>query len=315
MCGLFTKLSGIELTSLALKLNLRSSSFADKSVYVADAGSRLPALCSPCGRHLKKSSLSNHALHSATGEACGWDGTYTVQHVAVHTHTHTYTQRQSRHSWTLANRNRPCVCVVSLQWNISPWDQIGFDPALWASDSFGSSKYVLSLVQTHTHTHTTAREKTSWECIKVPTETHLQPVMHTVQKENSLPCQGNVRSNRAWHFRLSHWMVQMWSRYYLKIHSLISTVCGTVKLLLVLQSVKSFGGMTRDVSLDEAFHFSLRVCLRLTRHHSHKAHTQTLFHPSCPNSSLSFLCMLSSCVMYPHYIRLRNQVLCLKPDK
>lgn len=139
--------------------------------------------------------------------------------------------------------------------------------------------------------------------------------MHTVQKENSLPCQGNVRSNRAWHFRLSRWMVQMWSRYYLKIHSLISTVCGTVELLLVLQSVKSFAGMTRDVSLDEAFHFSLRVCLRLTRHPSHNAHTQTLFHPSCPNSSLSFLSMLSSCVMYPHYIRLRNQVLCLKPDK
>lgn len=52
-----------------VKLNLQFSTFADESVYVADASTRLPALRAPCGRHLKKSSLPNHALHPATREA------------------------------------------------------------------------------------------------------------------------------------------------------------------------------------------------------------------------------------------------------
>lgn len=73
-------------------------------------------------------------------------------------HTHTHAQRQTRHSWTLANKNRPCVCVVSLQWNISLRDQIGFDPAPWVSDSHGSSKRH-TFSHSLTHPHTTAREK------------------------------------------------------------------------------------------------------------------------------------------------------------
>lgn len=54
---------------------------------------------------------------------------------------------QSRHSWVLANKNRPCVCVVSLQWNISLQDQVEFDPAPWARDSHGSTKDTASCKQ------------------------------------------------------------------------------------------------------------------------------------------------------------------------
>lgn len=100
-----------------------------------------------------------------------------IQCAAVHTHALPYKKKERRHIWTLANRNRPCVCVVSPHWNISLRDQIGFDPALRASESYGSSKCILSLVHTHTCTHTTARAKSSWRYIKVPTETHSELVM------------------------------------------------------------------------------------------------------------------------------------------
>lgn len=71
--------------------------------------------------------------------------------VRIQTNVKRHTQTERRHSWILANRNRPCVCVVSLQWNISLWDQIGFDPAPWASDSHGSSKDTLSLTHGNIH--------------------------------------------------------------------------------------------------------------------------------------------------------------------
>lgn len=74
-----------------------------------------------------------------------------IQCAAVHTHTLAHTKKERKRIWTPANRNRPCVCVVSLHWNISLRDQIGFDPALWASESYGSSKCILSRVRTHAH--------------------------------------------------------------------------------------------------------------------------------------------------------------------
>lgn len=98
------------------------------------------------------------------------------------THTHTHT---SLHSWTVASRNRPCACVVSLQWNISLWDQIGFDPALWASDSYRSGKCVSN---TRTHTHRHGSKSASKGCIKVPRE-HLKQVIlllvnaHSTERE------------------------------------------------------------------------------------------------------------------------------------
>lgn len=75
----------------------------------------------------------------------------TVRASFQHTHIHKYIQR--RHRWTRANGNRPCVCVASLQWNISLRDQIGFDPALWATDSYWSGKCTLWLLQRYTRTH------------------------------------------------------------------------------------------------------------------------------------------------------------------
>lgn len=86
---------------------------ADKSVYVADAGPWLPSLRSPCGRHLKKPSFAHHPLHSAVGEASGRNGVY---------------DKTLGHVWILAHRNRPRVCVVTLRWNISLWDQICTEP-------------------------------------------------------------------------------------------------------------------------------------------------------------------------------------------
>ena len=73
---------------LKLMLNLWSSPPTDKSVYVADAGSRLPALRSPCRGHLKEPSLSHHSLHSATWEASRWDGQYRNQSKTAHMHKH-----------------------------------------------------------------------------------------------------------------------------------------------------------------------------------------------------------------------------------
>lgn len=61
--------------------------FLDKSVHVADAGIGLPSFCATRGGHSEESSLSNHALHPATGEAGGGDGAWTK--TPAHTFTHT----------------------------------------------------------------------------------------------------------------------------------------------------------------------------------------------------------------------------------
>ena len=93
-----------------LIINLRSSPPADESVHVADAGSGLPALRSPCGRHPQKPSLSHHPIHSTTGEASGWDGAYTQQCVTVK-HTHSYKYRASTDGlWPIGTRFESVWC-------------------------------------------------------------------------------------------------------------------------------------------------------------------------------------------------------------
>lgn len=74
-------------TVLFLKLMKPSFVFLDKSVHVADAGIGLPSFCATRGGHSEESSLSNHALHPATGEAGGGDGAWTK--TPAHTFTHT----------------------------------------------------------------------------------------------------------------------------------------------------------------------------------------------------------------------------------
>lgn len=68
--------------------------------------------------------------------------------VSSHPVQNTHTRTGSMHRWTQAKPSRLCVCVVSLQWNDSPQDQIGFDPAPLASDSCWITKDVRSLTHT-----------------------------------------------------------------------------------------------------------------------------------------------------------------------
>lgn len=79
---------------------------------------------------------------------------------------------------------------------------------------------------------------------------------------------------------------------------------------------KDQGWGERRCQLRWSFLF-LCVSLSLTHPSSlHTAHTysRTMSHPSFPTSSL-YYCFLSSFLMYLHYIRLGNQVLCQEPDK
>ena len=234
-----------------------------------------------------------------------------------YTHTHTHTRTWSRHSWTLANKNRPCVCVVSLQWNISLRDQIGFDPAPWASDSHGSSTYTLS--RSCERTHTTARDKlriyksadrgtiTVGHAFTCACTTFFSPVL-------------NVRFNRAWSFRLSCCTVQTWSSYYLKIPSLIFPGCGLKSIFFLIPC----STISKNLGWDEQrcqhrWRFSfLSQCLSVNLYHpptfTQHTHIHTPSHPSSPTSSFTY-CFMSSFVIYRHYIRLGNQGLRLEQDE
>lgn len=256
---------------------------ADKSVYVADASARLPALRSPCGRHLKKPSLAHHPLHSATGEASRWDGAYIDQHVPVYTHTHTHKDRPGTVGhWPIRTDLVSVWCHCSGTFLCGTRLDLTLHHGLVTHMEV--AKDTLSLTHSRTHTPQQERRKKNsayretlrvghaFTCVCAQSCKRKFFTLFKCQVQQSLESDSHIQPC---------WLVWMWRQYYLKI---MFTVCGTKSNFSWshLQSVKTLGGVNRHVILDEAFHLSPFVCPCLTLH---TTHSHTLSHPSSPTSS------------------------------